>query len=345
MSAAPSVEEFFTPPEPTAEGEVPRDQWGHPMIVPPEGVEPKFTTGKWAGFSPYARASGFGQQIEDITNLVKWQKRQVGRGVALGFLQHDYQPIPGWQSGLPFDPSVEPTETREKHAWNDVAEAAEARVGSYAKAEIGTAIHAATERVDRGDSLEGLPPLLIERASAYWRFCQEWGFRATEIEEFGVEDTHEVAGTWDRHGFFDPWGGIKIVGDVKTGSTMDFAGIGYAVQLAEYAHMQGYDPTTQERRVIEDLDQCRALIIHVGREGGSPVEPFEVDITVGWRYAQVVNEVIMARRAGTKSIRPLHSAFREIVAAQTRDALRALDSTKWTDDDEAVATKLWKVLK
>lgn len=339
---APSPESFFRLADPTPDGAVPRDQWDRPLILPRPGEVPKYTTGKNAGYTPYARASSFGQQIEDITNLVKWQKRQVARGIALMYEKHELRL--GRDGGLPYSPFIEPSQKAEKQAWDAMAKRAEDAVGSYAKAEIGTAIHKVTEMVDLGEPIHDLPELLQNRAIAYWKFCKEWGITPRSVEQFGVEDVHQVAGTWDRTGWvLNGSGGLCII-DVKTGSTMDFAGIGFAVQLAEYAHAEAYDPATGARTPHEGMNTKVAWIIHVGREMDEPVEMFDVNIEVGWQYAQTVNEVIQARRDGTKAIKATRLQIRDIVMAQSRAELEQLDRTGWTATETELATHRWRAL-
>lgn len=333
-----NFDDFFDTARTT--GEVPRDQYGHPMILRSDSPN-SHKTGKWRGYTPYHRASGFGQQIEDISNLVKWQKRQVARGVCLLLNdldegQVDVMPPPVIE---PDDCEHEPATKQEKEAWNAYAEAAEARVGSYAKAEIGTAIHAATERVDRGESAADMPPLLIDRATAYWRFCKEWGIQPTSIETFGVEDEHEVAGTWDRTGWI--FGNHSIL-DVKTSSSMDFAGIGFAVQLGEYAHMSAYDPVLYTRIPHDVMDLETAWIIHVDRNLGGPVSLHKVDIRVGWEYATIVNQVILARRAGRKAITDVEDdeVMKQIARATDLATLQRIYDASWTAAHRELASKI-----
>lgn len=311
-----TVESFFDVVAPDPSAGVPRDQWDRPMIVPPPGVEPERTSGKFAGMTPYARASSFGNTIEDETNLVKWQRRQIARGIALLYERGKLS-----AESLPQHPMVEPDDRQGKEAWNTLAERAENEVGSHAKASIGTAIHAGTERVDRGEPIDDLPDVIQDRALAYWRFCKAEGIHPLTIEQFGVEDVHRVAGTWDRTMWY---AGRHTIGDVKTGTSMDFAGIGYAVQLGEYAHMMAYDPVTHERTPHDGIDIETAWIIHVDREMGGPVSLHRVDISVGWRYAQLVNSVKEARRIGTKSITPMTDLdLRALHAATSLEQLRA----------------------
>lgn len=306
-------------------GAVPRDYLDRPCIRPIPGEEHlaiKSSRSPNRGLIPYSRSSSFGAALEDDRNLVLWQKRQVARGMALLYERAKLAPGPG--GGLERNPHIDPGAENDKAGkdyWNSMAERAENEVGSYDKAQLGTAIHAATEEIDRGGSLDGWHPLLVERANAYWSFTRQIGFRPTSIEVFGVEDVHHVAGTWDRTGW---WQGKHKIGDVKTSSSMDFAGIGFAVQLAEYAHMSKYDPETGERTPHEIMDLEEALIIHVDRNQYGPVELYRVDIATGWQFASLVDMVKKARKLGEKTIVEVHEdpVLQAISRADSIDELR-----------------------
>ena len=308
------------------EGKVPRDRWDRPLILLPDG------SGKSA---PYARASSFGGIIEDKTNLEKWGKRQMIRGVAID---------PSIIDRVPQGPARErggEISRTDKKILDRLVDQADAAVGSSDKAELGTAIHLGTELVDLGGDLTGVSPLVRERATAYWHFCQEYGLKMTSVETFGVEDTHRVAGTWDRTGTVAWDRGIQRILDVKTSSTMAFAGIGFAVQLAEYAHMFAYDPTTGARTPHETMHMGEAYIIHVSREQGGPVELFRVDIEMGWRHAGLVAAVKAARAEGKRAIDEVDALAVQIEMAQSRAELHELwaqTGASWTGQHKALAT-------
>jgi hypothetical protein len=296
-----TVDTFFAataPPEEDPDA-VPRDRWDRPLIMQPDGK-----------MLPYHRASSFGSQIDDTYHLVLWQKRQVARGMALSP-----------ELVVRANNIGEPQNKHDKDLLNGIVEAAEEAAGSNIKSALGTAIHTATELVDRGESLDGLHPLLRNRAEAYWRFCLEHNAQMTSVETFGVEDVHRVAGTWDRTGW---WYGAHKILDVKTSGSMDFAGIVFAVQLAEYAHMKAYDPRTGERTPHEQMDLEQGVIIHVGRELDEPVEAFTVDLDVGWGYAKLVDQVKAAQRYGKKAIREaqIDDIALELVQCETIEQLR-----------------------
>jgi hypothetical protein len=308
-----NFDDFFASLPPGPEDEVPRDQWGRPLIKPPEGVEPYYTSGKNAGYTPYHRASSFGKQIDDTFHLDLWIMRQVALGVAfdpeLPGLIRSVGPTDPWD-GSTIDL---PTKKDRKQRLDALVERAKEASGSNIKSALGTAIHEATELIDLGYDLSGLDPHLRERAEAYWRFCREWGLRITSVEEFGVEDVNRVAGTWDRTGYAFETHSIL---DVKTSGSMDFAGIVFAVQLATYAHATKYDIATQTRSPHEEMDLETGWIIHVDRELGGPVELFKVDIGTGWKYAWLVDQVKEAQKTGKNAI--VREADDEILKAIAR---------------------------
>ena len=335
------------------EDEVPRDRWGRPKIIPPDGK---------GAMKPYSRASGFGKQIEDTSNLEKWGKRQMLRAAAMDptIAERVPQDTDGDEEKRiePSYPRTRGGEISRKHrdVLNALVEQADEVVGSQDKAGLGTDIHAATEFIDRGDSLEdkliSYEPerreLLIDRANAYYKVVQDYGFTYDSIEDFGVQDDVEVAGTWDRRGRVPFWRDhSQVILDVKTSGSMDFAGIGFAVQLATYAHSVAYDFQTGQRTPHEDMDLERALIIHVSREKGGPVEIYPVDIETGWRYTTLVKDVIIARRVGKNAIDKNFDQRKALVLmCSTRRELEEMGDVirTWPEHLRNFANSYWKGL-
>ena len=314
MTALPSSIDFFAEKDQPVD-DIPRDYTGRALIIPPPGYDgPRRKDGLLA----YSRASSFGKQLEDTYKLELWKLRQAVRGVELnrGLLDRIHEVG---------DPDADPSRKQSLNAVLDkVVEDAHEAAGSNVKSKLGTAIHYATELVDKGESLAELPPLLRERATAYWNFCRHAGIVPTSVEIFGVEDTYQVAGTWDRTGWWERK--HKIV-DVKTSSSMDFAGIGFAVQLATYARMFVYDHATGARTPHAVMDLDEGIIVHVDRNQGGPVHLYRVDIAAGWRFATLVNEIKEARNAGKRAIRRVDTSDPILLAianAFTLDQLNAI---------------------
>lgn len=275
----------------TDTGEAPRDHLGRPMIWLPDHSKQV----------PYSRASSFGKQLEDTYNLELWKLRQAILGTAMS--PEIIRAVNQIGPTDPIDgPPLEWQEKKRRKTLLDLqAEAAHEASGANIKSALGTAIHYGTEVIDQGGDLSQLAPNIRERAEAYWRFCREYGLRMTSIEEFGVEDEHQIAGTWDRTG----WAfGKHCILDVKTSGSMFFAGIAFMVQLAAYSRMKWYDAETGERKPHAEMDQDVAWIIHVGREPKAPVELQRVDIATGWQFIDLVRSVKDARNAGKRGIKP-----------------------------------------
>lgn len=301
--------EFFATPaftspayvtlEEEVEAKVERDRFDRPLIVQEDGSK-----------LPYSRASSYGGQLDDKTNVEKWAKRQIVRGVAIALRGGK---APAFLDAVPerlFDPwEDQDGEKGDKKMLDSLAERAQDMAGSNLKSQLGTDIHYATELIDLGESLDaGLRDfepkrrqVLMERADAYYKKIQEYRIKWDSVETFGVQDDLQVAGTWDRRGSVPWWPQHKqVIGDVKTSSTMDFAGITYAVQLATYAHMKAYDIATAARTPHEDMNEKWALIVHVERFMGGAVELYPVNIEWGWRHAELARAVILARREGSR---------------------------------------------
>lgn len=343
VSGDGAAAEFFSQPakimtlEEETEAKVPRDQWGRPLIVQ-EGTGKKL---------PYNRASSYGGQIEDNSNIARWQQQQVVRGMAMHLELAAL--VPDVAKG---DPWAD-LDSRTKKGLTRIAEQAQEYAGSNLKSALGTQIHAATEFVDLGDSLEDkfadLDParrkLLIERGNSYHRAVKDWGLTFDSIEDFGVQDELQVAGTWDRRGFVPWWPEHRqTIIDVKTSSSLAFAGVGFSVQLATYSRMCQYVIETCERIPHEDMNLDKALIIHVDRKGGGPVTLAKVDIAWGWTKAVLARQILVARREGKGRVAELDQREARILTAASQAELAEMGSEikTWPSWLRKVANERWK---
>lgn len=242
--------------------EIARDRWGKPYIIPPDGGKP----------TPYARWSSFGDVLEDRFNLERWKVRTAAQGLAdrpdllLGVTAH----------------------RDDKRKLNDLCEQAiEAAKGS-AKATTGTALHALTEAVDKGEALPELPESARADLEAYRRTTE--CLSVVAMEQFVVCDNPRAAGSFDRIVEHD---GRLYVADIKTGSIK--WGLGkIAVQLAGYAHSHTYSPDTGARGPL-GVDQDWALVIHLP-QGEATCRLVWVDIWSGWHGVLLSEQVREWRR-------------------------------------------------
>lgn len=252
--------------EPTTE--ISRDRWNRPLVVPPGG-------GKAIG---YTRVSTFAGTLDDTYNLEKWKQRQVARGLSL---RPDLQMRVASLGPEPDKYTQKIENQRWKKSLDEACEAALEAAGGTTKANLGTALHAFTDRIDRGQDLGIVPEAYQRHLKAYEAATSM--LTAVHIERFVVCDELQTAGTTDRVLKVDGHDKL-IIGDTKSGD-IEF-GIGkIAVQLATYAHGVLYNHESQHRVPIGDIDLDRALIIALNASLGT-CELVWVDIRAGWEAAQ-----------------------------------------------------------
>lgn len=236
----------------TVAAEIGRDRWGRPLITPPAG-------GKAV---PYTRVTTLAKTLEEQSALAAWKQRMTLVGVTL-------QPHIALAAAAARD---------DKKKLNDLAEQALAAAQAGAKAEIGTALHKLTEKLDKGEDIGPIPAEYQADLDAYQAATD--GIEWLALEQFLVVDDLQVAGTADGIGVLPD--GRTVIADKKTGS-IDYAGLSIAVQLACYAHGQAYDITTGQRTPI-DVDQATGVVIHMPAGSGQAVL-YDVDLNAGWEAA------------------------------------------------------------
>lgn len=239
---------------------IPRDRFGRPMVMQPNGKR-----------VPYRRTTTFVGCMDDMNGLMKWQARQVALGM-------------GQRSDLVLAAAA--AKPDDKKLLHDIAEKAKEAAQSSAAADIGTALHSFTERIDRGEPLGNIPREYAADIDAYRRATEhiEW----LGIETFRVHDDWQIAGTADRIGRF-PWSHSAQIFDIKTGS-IDFPHK-MCMQLAMYARMTPYDiPTDTRTQDPADIDLNHGVIIHLPA-GQGECTLYEIDLAKGWGACLVAKQV------------------------------------------------------
>lgn len=240
--------------------EIPRDRYGRPMVLPAKGTKR----------IAYRRATTFVGCLEDTYNLMAWKTRQVAYGM-------------GQRKDLVLAAAA--ADSDDKRKLNDIAEKATEHAMASASATTGTALHALTERVDRGRQL-GFVPAEYEADIAAYQVATA-GIEWLGVETFRVHDDWKVAGTADRVGR-DARGRLRIY-DIKTGS-IDFPHK-MAMQLAMYARSTPYDIATDTRGTPEDgLDLGYGVIIHLPA-GQGRCDLYEINIAKGWGACLLAKKV------------------------------------------------------
>lgn len=266
MSTAPGI----TLDRPAVDWE--RDQYQRPKI------RTLGTTGKPRKETrSYTRVTTFAAALDDGTNLMRWRMRRVLLGVAA---RPDYV-----TQALALTDRDD-----DKAALNELAEKCLEAAGPD-KAGIGTALHAFTERLDRGEPLGNVPEQYRASLDAYLEAtaCITWTHRECRT----VHDELEVAGTPDGFGYCsipDPDGvtdALRVI-DTKTGR-IDYPAK-FSTQLAIYAHSDLYDPATGLRTPIE-VNTRWGIITHLPPDRSGEVELLWLPLEPGWRGALIAGPV------------------------------------------------------
>jgi len=217
----------------------------------------------------YQRVTTLAGLMEARHNLEKWGKRGVGRGLTLR---------PDILAAIAACPD------EDKNRLDSLCEQALEAAAASAGANLGTALHEMTARVDRGEDFRPLPPWdtdikayleLIERARI--TICPEWVEQTVVCEELGV------AGTFDRL--------VEVkdrlyVADLKTGRSLDYGWCAISIQLAAYANASYvWDWDDNQRRGMPEVDRKRGLVIHLPA-GTGQATLHVVDLEAGWEAAK-----------------------------------------------------------
>lgn len=248
----------LTGPAPTIQ----RDRWGRPMIHPKPGAKPV----------AYTRATTVAGTLDDQFGLTRWKQRMTALGIVA---RRDLLT------------ALAATSTDDKKALDALCEQAMEAAGASAAATTGTALHAFTERIDRGLDLGHVPAEYEADLDAYQDTARRAGWIVRDVEVFTVNHAFKIAGTADRVVELD---GKRYIADVKTGSSVDFPH-SFAAQLAIYAHSLPYDIEAGHSvgwDVPPETDKGLIIWLPAGR---GHCELKWIDLDAGWEAVRVARWV------------------------------------------------------
>lgn len=255
------------------ETHIKRDHWQRYLIPDPD-------TGKERAWT---RATTIANTLADRFGLEKWSKRNVALGLAA---RSDlYARVA----------SCKATDTKALDALvSDAEEAAAASSG----ANLGTALHRFTERLDAGEDIV-VPPPWDRDVEAYRATMQAHGITVEPrwIERVLVIPELGAAGMCDRLLTHQAWDFDRI-GDLKTGKdVLRYGMTEIAIQLSIYAQAtHWFDPKTEAVYDITDrIDQEHALVMHLP-VGQATCTLYDVNIEAGWDAVQLAMDVRKWRR-------------------------------------------------
>jgi hypothetical protein len=257
---------FTTVDTASPDAKVKRDQWGRYRIPHPD-------TGKEQSWT---RATTLANTLADRYGLEQWAKRNVVLGI-------------GARSDL-YAQAASCT-VDDKDQLTLIVNQAEEAAASKAKANLGTALHRFTERIDAGESIDVPDPWRAD-VDAYTATMAAHGIVIVPgwIERILVVPEIDAAGMCDR--LCNALWPLPRIGDLKTGADVIRYGMTeIALQEAIYAHASHwYDPTTGELHPMPRIDQDKALVMHLP-VGKATCTLYEVDIRAGWEAVQLAVDV------------------------------------------------------
>lgn len=225
------------PPRP----QVPRDRFGRPVVPPRAGGPARAWT----------RATTIAETLDDRWALEQWKMRQVLIGACL---REDLVQL------------AAVTDHEDRNALNGIVDQLLDAAQSNARANVGTAVHAAVEHWARTGEIIDKFSVDVEAVAAALNQAGATVDR-DHVEQFVVNETVEAAGTFDLRVSID---GRWHIADLKTGSSVEWAQRAFAVQLAVYAgHTSTWDPMSGEHGDPLDVDQHRGIIIHCPAGSGN----------------------------------------------------------------------------
>lgn len=271
-----------------------RDRWGRPLIKQVDGSE-----------LAYTRISSYGQVLEDHSGLTNWKLRTV----VLGAVQ---------RPDLLQLASAQRAETRKL---DQLAQQMLDAAGASAAANSGTAVHEALAAIDTGKmTLDEMPDEFIPYARAWHQLLKDHGLEIVPelVETTLVNDRFLAAGSTDN--FVMRSNGQLVAIDKKTGKSIQPRPLAYMVQLALYATGMEYNPETDERIALPNVDLERAYIAHIPAIGGEATL-YEVNLTDALELADLAMQVRQAQRL-TNKVTPAKPAVSRV--DMIRDRMRAL---------------------
>lgn len=237
-----------------------RDRWGRYLVVPPGG-------GKPVG---YTRATTIAKTLDDMSALMSWGERMT----AIGLSQRP-------------DLLAQVDDLRnDSKKLNKLCDKAKEAGGATVRRDLGTALHSILERA--WTDPDYVPPAgHVDDVTAVDRQLELAGLEPVDgmHERIVVNDDYKVAGTFDLL-LRDRATGELLIADIKTGSSVQYGSVGFAIQLAIYAtasslYRQGAaaDGSEDVRDPMIDVAKDRAVIVHV-QPGSGVCELHELQLDV-----------------------------------------------------------------
>ena len=290
-----------------------------PRVVAVDAKRPEAKRGRYTLPNPesgksksWQRVTNFVKMTDDTYHLELWKQRNVAKGVAL-ILQ-------AGRISLPQLAALDVKQDRER--LNKITEAAQDAAEAYKLADEGTALHTSTELADyAGGDLNRVPDHHRKKVRLYLDALGAHGLTVAPdmIERVTASARYECAGKFDR--IYRLPDGTYVIGDLKTGDSLDLSFPSIAAQLECYEDGinnhgvfdgQRYD---QSIKVNHDF----GIVVHLPSTRDE-VTVYWVDLAEGRRINATNLAVREARRIKAKHVARVYQAD---VYGVTKDGLDA----------------------
>lgn len=240
-----------------------RDRYGRYMIADP------LTPSK---DKAWTRATTVAKAISETYHLEQYAKRMCVHGIGL---RRDLYAL---ACAIPLE---------DKSALNDLCRQASDAASASGKANLGTALHAFTERADRGESLESInapePWASDIRAYVDTLTAANITIEAEMVERIVTLHEQGIAGTFDRI-VRVPGHELPMIFDLKTGGFLGWQE--FAIQFAIYANADSlFNLATGKHEPMPLVDKKQAIVCHLP-VGQAKCDLYLLDIEAGWEACQ-----------------------------------------------------------
>jgi hypothetical protein len=255
-----------------------RDQYGRPLLPDPLTKRRK----------PWTRVTTLASTIQDRRALEQWSQRNLVKG----FVANETLLLRAAAAG------------DDRSALDEVIRAAMDAARASDKADMGTAVHAITEKIDRGEPVV-VPADYQADIKAYKQCILDHGVIMIPefIETMTINPDLGAAGTPDRivrmPGYDKP-----MIFDLKTGhNAIRYSLVEIAAQMAIYAWATHY--YDGKLHPMPDVDRDTGIILHLP-VGTGQANLLSVDLRIGRQIASLCHEVRQWRHAEniSKPLRP-----------------------------------------
>jgi hypothetical protein len=276
----------------------------------------------------WTRATTFAKTISDTYTLNMWGRRMAIKGLTM---REDLYALA----------AATPLEDRD--TLNDIAERCAETAGSKSAAALGTALHGFTEQHDRGEK-PNVPAKWQPDVKAYVAALSEHGIEVVPnlIERVVIVPRFGVAGKFDRvyrvtrdcevrlgDEVFTLEAGTLIMGDLKTGRTLEYAWGEIVVQLWLYANAEAiFDRKTRKYEPMPEIDKRVAVVVHLP-VGQHMATVFDLNLALGEQAASLCATVREWRKVKGLAVPRLVTRAEPAAQSDSEPVVEVEDPAGW----------------